>query len=161
MSITQLIYASEIELSGFHSQLPVKKQLDSMLERARRRNGEVGVTGILLFSGGHFLQVLEGHQRVLTTMYNRIASDTRHKHVRQLGCLQTSERMFGKWFMGMLNLDESVDLDPQLFTKFQQRLGAGLDDATARRQVVALLHEFKQRLDVDQSQLCCAETPGQ
>lgn len=151
MSITQLIYASEIEPTGFNSRQPLKKQLDSLLERAQRRNSEVSVTGILLFSGGHFLQVLEGHQRVLGSLFARIAADPRHRNVVELAWLQSPERLFGKWYMGLLNLDERVDLDPQLFNSFQKRLGAGLDDRYARSQVIELLNEFKQRLDCDQA----------
>ncbi len=150
MSTTQLIYASAIEPSGFDSQRPLRTQLDLMLDKARRRNSEVGVTGILLYSGGHFLQVLEGHQRVLATLFDRIASDPRHKNVIQLGWIQTTERLFGKWYMGLLNLDEQADLDPQLFENFRKRLGAGLDDGIARRQVIELLNEFKRCLDCNQ-----------
>lgn len=149
MSITQLIYASEIEPSGFDSQRPLKTQLDSMLDRARRRNSEVSVTGILLLSGGHFLQVLEGHHRVLASLFGRIAADPRHKKVIQLAWLQTPERLFGKWYMGLLNLDERVELGSELFDQFQQRLGAGLDEVYARTQVIELLNEFKRRLDCE------------
>ncbi len=158
MSVTQLIYASELAPEGFDSRQPLKLQLDTLLERAQRRNSEVAVTGILLFSGGHFLQVLEGHQRVLTSLYGKIAADRRHKNVVEIAWLQVPERMFGKWYMGMLNLDERLDLDPQFFNRFQKRLGAGLDDQHARRQVIELLNEFKQLLDCDQALLSDAVT---
>lgn len=59
-------------------------QLSQLVERANLRNTELQVTGILLFDGEHFLQVLEGPLASVNTIFARIQKDTRHGNVVEL-----------------------------------------------------------------------------
>jgi hypothetical protein len=52
--------------------------------RARPTTPTIGVTGVLCFSGGIFLQVLEGGRSAVNQLYNRIAADPRHTEVEVL-----------------------------------------------------------------------------
>lgn len=111
--------------------------------RARFRNQQVSVTGILLYNAGHFLQVLEGHPRVLARMFRKIAADPRHTHVEQLALLAIDQRMFDKWFMGLLNLEERRDLDHGIFERFAEDVKFALASDSARASVITLLNEFR------------------
>ena len=53
-------------------------QIGRLLERARQRNRELEVTGVLLYSDGHFMQCLEGPAGSLATVYERIKCDSLH-----------------------------------------------------------------------------------
>jgi hypothetical protein len=74
--------------------------LDAILTTARRNNALCGITGLLLYIDGGFLQMLEGDERMLRELYNRIAEDRRHWNVRLMLDRQTTVRAFPDWGMG-------------------------------------------------------------
>lgn len=74
--------------------------LQAILEKARTRNAEDGVTGFLLYADESFLQILEGEEDVLTATFGRIAKDARHQGVRVLERSPITKRRFGRWTMG-------------------------------------------------------------
>ncbi|AMO49504.1 EAL domain, c-di-GMP-specific phosphodiesterase class I (or its enzymatically inactive variant) [Kosakonia oryzendophytica] len=59
-------------------------QLTNLVERASLRNSQLQVTGILLFDGDHFLQVLEGPLASVNAVFERIKRDHRHGNVVEL-----------------------------------------------------------------------------
>lgn len=93
----QLIYVSD--LVGKDEQ-----QLAPILESAVRRNTEDGITGMLLYSGGNFLQVLEGPKNAVQATYARICKDPRHRNTTLLLEQDIPERQFGSWSMGYRQL---------------------------------------------------------
>ena len=65
--LKQLIYCSDArEAMG-------SVALQSLLELARARNAALGITGMLLYSNGRILQVLEGESGPLDALYEKIA----------------------------------------------------------------------------------------
>jgi hypothetical protein len=74
-------------------------ELMSMLTWARAYNAANGITGLLLYSDGYFVQVLEGDETAISKVYARIQHDPRHQDVvtvhEGLG-----PRRFGDWSMG-------------------------------------------------------------
>lgn len=76
-------------------------ELKKLLVRARLRNKEAGVTGMLVFHDRTFLQALEGHQRAVTDIFLRIEKDPRHRDIAVLhrGAGPIG-RAFGDWSMG-------------------------------------------------------------
>jgi len=83
----------------------MRQDLLALLTVARRINRESGVTGLLLFDGRQFLQVLEGSEERVREIFGRIARDTRHCGVDVLfeEALETPE--FADWSMGFQALD--------------------------------------------------------
>lgn len=67
-------------VSTSHKRLSATDMQD-ILEAAIRNNGEVGVSGTLLFNGVNFLQILEGAEEEVERIYARICEDERHNHV--------------------------------------------------------------------------------
>ena len=61
-----------------------EKEIKDLLEKWKGRNGENNVKGILLYSEGHFFQVLEGEKQKILELYDLIKEDSRHKGVIQV-----------------------------------------------------------------------------
>ncbi|HWD27166.1 MAG TPA: BLUF domain-containing protein [Rhizomicrobium sp.] len=78
--------------------------LDDILAASRRRNAACGITGLLLYMDGAFLQVLEGDAEAVEETYARICADRRHWETRVLLEQQTAARAFGQWSMGFQRL---------------------------------------------------------
>ena len=76
------------------------EELATILETARRNNREAGVTGMLLYHEGSFLQALEGEREVVESIYERIEEDPRHTDAMILFRGVVEERSFERWSMG-------------------------------------------------------------
>lgn len=75
------------------------EMLKEMLISFRKNNEANGVTGMMLFSDGSFLQVLEGENNIIDTLIKKIKKDSRHHSVVQIAEGSITERNFGKWSM--------------------------------------------------------------
>jgi len=93
--------------------------LAAILKRAKDHNAAVGVTGVLCHcANAHiFLQVLEGGRSAVSTLYNRIAQDPRHREVILLSYEEIGERSFSGWSMGQVNMSR---LNPSLLLKYSE-----------------------------------------
>ena len=75
--------------------------LKKLLVAARMRNKAVGVTGMLVFHDGAFLQAIEGEKRAVNEIFARIQNDPRHGDLVVLHRGPGPEqRVFGEWSMG-------------------------------------------------------------
>lgn len=92
--------------------------LDSILEQSRANNSPQGITGILCFNDDLFIQVLEGGRDEVCDTYNKIVSDDRHRDVRILTYDEISERLFGGWTMGPVNI---AKINPSLLLKYSEK----------------------------------------
>jgi hypothetical protein len=93
--------------------------LDGILAQSRRNNPELGVTGLLCVSDNLFVQVLEGGRDEVCELFNVIVRDDRHKQVRLLIYEEITERAFGGWSMGQVNI---ARLNPALLLKYFRRV---------------------------------------
>ncbi len=91
--IEQLLYISTVSPSQ-------QVDLKSILSAARRNNRANNITGLLMFNGKRFLQVLEGPQDAIKATYERITRDTRHRGQVLLARRAIEHREFGDWSMG-------------------------------------------------------------
>lgn len=81
-----------------------KEETHSILESARQHNMANGITGILCYGGGIYLQAIEGGRKQVNELYGYIARDPRHKDVELLHYAEITERRFSGWTMGQVNL---------------------------------------------------------
>ena len=95
-----IVYASS------STQLLSQQELEELLVVARRNNTRDDITGLLLYEGGNFLQILEGPKPILDATYERIKKDTRHKGLITLISKGFSGRNFSEWSMGYTRLTE-------------------------------------------------------
>ena len=112
--------------------------VDSILETSRKNNPARGITGLLCFGEGLFMQVLEGGRDEVCELYNTIVRDARHANVRLLSYEEIPERRFGSWTMGQVNI---AKVNPALLLKYAEK--AVLNPFTSSgRASMALLEEL-------------------
>ncbi|MDI3362812.1 diguanylate phosphodiesterase [Lelliottia sp. V89_10] len=99
--LTTLIYRSQLNSSCE----PFK--LISLVEKAKQRNAGLNITGILLFNGAEFLQILEGKEESVVKLFHKIRADKRHHGVVELMRDYGPRRRFEN--VGMLLFDLQVD----------------------------------------------------
>ena len=92
-----------------------QEELLAILKKSKANNPKAGVTGVLCFSEGVFMQVLEGGRSAVNKLYNRIAGDSRHTDVELLCYEEIGERRFASWSMGQVNM---ARLNPALLLKY-------------------------------------------
>jgi hypothetical protein len=78
-----------------------KSAIDSILEVSRSHNLHNGITGVLCYGGGIFLQ-----------------ADPRHSDVVLLHYEEITERRFGGWTMGQVNLSK---LNTSIVLKYSEK----------------------------------------
>lgn len=75
-------------------------ELKEILTKSRQNNAAHLLTGMLLYSEGSFVQVLEGDATALDHTYKKIKRDKRHKNLIELAEGELAERIFPFWSMG-------------------------------------------------------------
>ena len=74
--------------------------LVQILKASRRNNQRSGLSGLLVYTQGQFLQVLEGVDHCVDETFSRIAADDRHSACKIIQETQIFEPDFGQWLMG-------------------------------------------------------------
>ena len=92
--------------------------LDEILVQSRRNNPAKGITGMLCVSNDVFIQLLEGGRDEVCDLYNAIVRDPRHQNVRLLAYDEISQRQFGSWTMGRVDLSR---VNPSVLLKYFKR----------------------------------------
>jgi len=72
-------------------------------EASVRNNLRNGVTGVLVCGSGTFLQVLEGERPLVNETVSKILVDPRHSDIRVVSDIDTTERLFPSWSMGVFH----------------------------------------------------------
>lgn len=90
-----LVYISSADLSL--KQATLKR----ILEKSMKRNAELGITGVLLYNGLNFLQVLEGDEDAVKAQYARIVDDPNHHGIITILAEPITRRSFAEWSMRM------------------------------------------------------------
>jgi Sensors of blue-light using FAD len=80
--------------------------IEAILVQSRQFNPASGITGILCYGGGIFLQAIEGGRNAISELYGHIQKDKRHKDVVLLHYEEISERRFSGWTMGQVNMEK-------------------------------------------------------
>lgn len=99
-----------------------------LLERARKRNIEHQVTGVLLFDEGNFMQYIEGPSNGLKVVYEHIKRDPLHTGIIELSRDTVAERVFDQWAMGFrafngIEISDDWLRDELLEEKITQKIG--------------------------------------
>ncbi|MGM0581991.1 MAG: BLUF domain-containing protein [Bacteroidota bacterium] len=82
------------------------EEIDKILAACKRNNPKLDITGVLLYSKTHFLQYLEGDYKEISSLYEKIKPDNRHKNVVLITTGPINERTFPSWEMGSKEIDE-------------------------------------------------------
>ncbi|WP_324261868.1 BLUF domain-containing protein [Altererythrobacter sp. H2] len=86
-------------------QVPAE-DLAAILGSCERNNPAAGVTGLLLYNGRNFLQLLEGEQDELERIMRRVEHDSRHQGISRLYDEGIEARACDAWWMKRIALGE-------------------------------------------------------
>ena len=121
-----------------------RDELLALLQISRTNNARVGVTGMLLYRDGDFMQLLEGEEQRVKALYEHIQRDTRHTGTIVMLEERSTERLFEDWSMGFRDLDDPTVQATAGFTAF---LNTALRDERFSKdpsEALTLLTMFKQ-----------------
>jgi hypothetical protein len=94
------------------------RDLEDLLIQCRRENATRGITGLLLFKDGNFMQLLEGEQNAVLVTLARIKNDVRHRNITVLMEEETSGREFANWSMAYRKLNSDTPVDVPGYSDF-------------------------------------------
>ena len=99
-----------------------RQEVEAILEACARNNVEEGVTGLLVYNGRNFLQLLEGAKGVLDPLMATIEADPRHEGLAILHKGVVEDRVCPDWAMKRIAIVEAIE-------QRQKRLEEDLPDA--------------------------------
>jgi len=97
------------------------EDIRQLLAHCRVNNARDGITGMLLYHDGNFMQVLEGEAATITTVFTRIELDPRHHGILTLYHKPIAERSFADWSMAFKNVDTLNAEERQVHSSFFDR----------------------------------------
>ncbi|HEX5803864.1 MAG TPA: BLUF domain-containing protein [Azospira sp.] len=80
-------------------------ELEALLHKAREHNACHGISGLLLYGDGNFMQLLEGPPDEVAALYGRIQRDPRHHMVTTVLEEPDLPREFADWSMAYRRVD--------------------------------------------------------
>ena len=99
------------------------EELDRIYLRAQAANARAGITGLMLFYEGVFLQVLEGPTAGDTSLLERLRRDRRHSGLVVLESAATAERSFDS-AMNFVSARKLSLGEKQAFSELRQAVAA-------------------------------------
>ena len=132
-SLMSLIYASRSTGCFREHEVP------DLLQQIRIANAKQEITGMLLYIGGSFLQVLEGRPEVVDAAFSRILKDNRHTELTLIARKSIPERAFEGWTMMQQTLDpaEAGELIGEIDYFTSPMLPTQLDLSRAKKLLLA------------------------
>jgi hypothetical protein len=105
------------------------EDIEPLVRQCRQRNHQAGITGVLGYTGTHFLQVIEGPVHTVASLMATIRADARHDSFRLLLNGMQRGRTFASWSLAWMPMEGACGLVDSLLT-------ASTVDATRARGVV-------------------------
>lgn len=102
-----------------------REDVDAIVDTCARNNPARAVTGLLLYNGRNFMQLIEGEQADLISLMARIGEDDRHAGISILYSGGIEQRACPDWAMKRIAIAESIALRRQ---QLEADLPAGLKD---------------------------------
>ncbi|MNJ92560.1 Blue light- and temperature-regulated antirepressor YcgF [compost metagenome] len=114
--------------------------IQDILHVSRDNNAQVGITGLLIFRDGYFLQLLEGDEVPVKKVVEKIIEDDRNFKLRVLVETRSSERLFDEWAMAFFDGDISANETQPLIDLF----ALVLDKSSSQRdRIMSVLKTFQ------------------
>ena len=118
-------------------------ELLDLLEKSREKNKRAFITGILLYGGGNFFQVLEGDKEDVDALYETILQDDRHHSCIIIDESEIQSRTFGNWSMGFRYLRREDKDTIEGFTAFLSHQMKPEELVLKKDEVVELLYQIR------------------
>jgi blue light- and temperature-responsive anti-repressor len=130
---------------------PAPGELEQLVAGARQRNRSLGVTGMLLYDNGRFLQTLEGPPAAISAVWESISRDPRHCEIEVLTEHLVSNRLFAGWDLLLYSREDNKrrttrdsDLAPHALAHYVPgltRMALEGDDARINAQLAAIAEQ--------------------
>ena len=85
--------------------LPKESLLEIQIE-AQRNNASNNISGMLVYYDREIMQIIEGEQEAIESLYEKIRNDPRHMLVEVVYSGSITQRSFKKWSMEVVALDK-------------------------------------------------------
>jgi len=131
----EIVYASAARHSF------TTNELTELLAKARKNNQALGVSGLLLYHRGSFLQVLEGEEPAVDALFEKIAKDPRHNRCIVIKRSPIQSRRFADWSMGFVEVSDEVARKLEGFNSFFHR--GRIDLSGDAERLTRILGEFR------------------
>lgn len=122
------------------------EDLRALLATSRENNAGLGVTGMLLYKDGNFMQILEGDEEAVRGLYTRIAADPRHGGEITLQQGFAEGRQFPDWSMAFRDLDSSEGRSTPGYSEFLNSPLTGQEFSSDPSRAQKLLLTFKRTM---------------
>ena len=101
MDLKSLAYTSlaRLDLTG--------EELAAIHRTARELNALDGITGLLIFNGTHFLQIVEGADAAIDELVERLRRDPRHGGLEVRDEWRIEQRSFPDWSMELAHVQSN------------------------------------------------------
>lgn len=86
-----------------------RSDVEGILNASARNNPAIGITGLLLYNGRNFLQLVEGEKEDVDALMARIGEDPRHTGISILSMSPTEDRVCPDWAMKWIVIAESIE----------------------------------------------------
>jgi hypothetical protein len=123
------------------------RELETLLQQSRGHNTAAGLTGMLVYVNGHFMQYVEGPQQPIEALALRLERDNRHHGLIRLIEGPAPQRIFTDWSMGFCCLDhhsgdETGSLEAKGLVRLAEQSLRGALPKTAPEEIVLFMESF-------------------
>lgn len=141
--VEQLVAAVYVSSATRHLS---EDEIIGILRSAREHNEKSGVTGMLLYRDGNFMQVLEGPAGVVDSLIQKIKRDPRHQGIILMSRKPIEERQFGEWSMAFRHMSKDASAENGYSAFLEPTFDDEADDETGEESqlVFRLLRRFKE-----------------
>lgn len=115
------------------------RDIEALVGQSRRRNQRDGITGVLGYTGTHFVQVVEGPAHTVASLMATIRADARHDSFRLLLNAMQRGRTFASWSLAWMPMEGADGLVGSLLT------ASTVDAARARGVVQHLARQVSEQ----------------
>ncbi len=147
MALTQVVYVSKARKPFFLD------ELRELVHQASTNNAQLDVTGMLLYSSGCFMQVLEGEPANVQALFEKISKDSRHFDVQDILRMESEQRSFAYWGMRLLSLEHPTHLNVARLREVAVGIGDNTKARTAAPAMLNCMRDFYQQMPATISQV--------
>ena len=113
-------------------------QIQCLFSQSQTNNKANDISGILLYSQGNFFQVIEGEEKTVTNLFQKIESDGRHHHLFKIFNREIDKDQYDEYCCDFLTkYKQSGELNENFYLQYLKNL-----DSSSQTAVKNILKAF-------------------